>query len=125
MEKIHFELIKIYLIIFRNTNCVLYTGTHDNNTILGWYKDLDIDTKEIVNKIFGSEDVNWGLIKYAFSSIAKYVIVPLQDIIGLDEQYRMNLPRVVNGSWRFQYNEKMLNETIKSRLKQITYLYNR
>lgn len=110
---------------FSNTNCVLYTGTHDNNTILGWYKDLDIDTKEIVNKIFGSEDVNWGLIKYAFSSIAKYVIVPLQDIIGLDEQYRMNLPRVVNGSWRFQYNEKMLNETIKSRLKQITYLYNR
>ncbi len=110
---------------FSNTNCVLYTGTHDNNTILGWYKYLDNDTKEIVNEVVGSEDVNWGLIKYAFSSIAKYVIVPLQDIIGLDERYRMNLPRVVNGSWRFQYNEKMLNETIKSRLKQITYLYNR
>lgn len=62
---------------FSNTNCVLYIGTHDNNTILGWYKYLDNDTKEIVDEVVGSQDANWGLIKYAFSSIAKPVIVSL------------------------------------------------
>ncbi|MEE0740587.1 4-alpha-glucanotransferase [Ruminococcus sp.] len=110
---------------FTDSNCVLYTGTHDNNTILGWYKELDDETKEIVNEITQEEDINWGLIKYAFSSIAKFVIVPLQDILGLDERYRMNIPGVVNGSWRFQYDKDMLTEEIKKKLKRITYLYNR
>lgn len=110
---------------FTDTNCVLYTGTHDNNTILGWYKDLDYETKEIIHEIVGGEDINWGLIKYAFSSIAKFVIVPIQDIIGLDEEYRMNIPGVVNGSWQFQYKKNMLTEKIKRKLKRITYLYNR
>lgn len=110
---------------FTDTNCVLYTGTHDNNTILGWYRHLDNETKEMVNEIAGEEEINWGLIKYAFSSIAKIVIVPLQDILGLDERYRMNIPRVVNGSWRFQYKKEMLAEDIKQKLNRITYLYNR
>lgn len=110
---------------FTDTNCVLYTGTHDNNTILGWYKESDVNTKEIVKEIVGNGDVNWGLIKYAFSSIAKFVIVPLQDILGLDERYRMNIPGIVNGSWRFQYKRDMLTDEITQKLKRITYLYNR
>lgn len=108
-----------------NTNCVLYTGTHDNNTILGWYKALDNKTKKVVLDLFGEEKINWALIKFAYSSIANFVIVPMQDILGLDEQYRMNVPCVVNGSWVFQYDKSMLDERITKKLKQITYLYNR
>lgn len=104
---------------------MLYTGTHDNNTILGWYRNLDNETKEMVNEIAGEKEINWGLIKYAFSSIAKIVIVPLQDFLGLDERYRMNIPRVVNGSWRFRYKKEMLAKDIKQKLNRITYLYNR
>lgn len=51
--------------------------------------------------------------------------MPIQDIIGLDEEYRMNIPGVVNGSWQFQYKKNMLTEKIKRKLKRITYLYNR
>lgn len=108
-----------------DTNCVLYTGTHDNNTILGWYKNLDINTKKVLYDLFGEEEINWALIKFAYSSIAKFVIVPLQDVLGLDERYRMNIPCVVNGSWVFQYDKGMLSEDIVDKLKKVTNLFNR
>ena len=107
-----------------DSNCVLYTGTHDNNTILGWYKNLDNKTKKIFADLVGDE-VNWSFIRFALSSIAKFVIVPLQDVLGLDENYRMNIPCIVNGSWRFQYDNNMLNEHIVEKLRRITFLYNR
>ena len=84
-----------YLPHFYNENCVCYTGTHDNDTILGWYKTASKADREFaknycaLNKI---EGYNWGFIRTAYASISNYAIVQMQDVLGLGSEARMNTP---------------------------------
>ena len=80
-------------------NMVVYTGNHDNNTIIGWYNKLTDEQKENIKSFLIENDsfklgdkINEAIIKYALKSNAKYVIIPVQDILGLDESARINLP---------------------------------
>lgn len=94
----------IYLPHNHEKNCVVYTGTHDNNTSLGWWKESAKHIKEHVRKYFGSdEEIPALLIRAALASVANTAIIPLQDLLGLDERHRMNIPGTQRDNWRWRF----------------------
>tara|TARA_B100001758_G_scaffold39392_1_gene30550 strand:+ start:9241 stop:10743 length:1503 start_codon:yes stop_codon:yes gene_type:complete len=106
---------------------ILYTGTHDNDTSIGWYKSLK--EKLSINEIDGlknvlnsySKRINWSMIEYSFQSRATTVIVPVQDILGLGSDARMNTPGTIsekNWSWRMTGSE--LDDTMLRKMRHIT-----
>jgi 4-alpha-glucanotransferase len=83
---------------------VVYTGTHDNDTALGWYQSLDPDTRGRFHDATGSRGVDpaWDLLAFAWRSPARWAVAPLQDILGLGSEARMNKPATITGNWRWQ-----------------------
>jgi len=108
-------------------NAVVYTGTHDNNTTLGWYKSLPENEKRHVHEyLFQSEEpINWLLIKAAAASVANTCILPLQDVMGLDGLHRMNTPGTTEGNWRWRFDWSQLGAKEKTKLKTLTQVYGR
>lgn len=109
-------------------NCLVYTGTHDNNTTVGWFKTLPDHEKQVVSAYVGGispEGIHWDLIRLALSSVANQVIIPVQDLLGLGCEARMNLPSTAEGNWAWRYGDGDLTEAIADRLKQLTTLYGR
>ena len=111
-------------------NCVVYTGTHDNNTVKGWFmKEASSKNKRSFFKYIGrdveADDVSWEMIRLAMSSIADTVIIPMQDIIGLGEEARMNLPSTTKGNWQWRLKPDQLTQSIVGKLKDITGTYGR
>jgi 4-alpha-glucanotransferase len=119
-------------------NCVVYTGTHDNNTTLGWFReDVAGDTtqsrevreaeKRLALKYMGSDgkEFNWDFIRLALMSVADTAIIPLQDILGLSSEARMNRPATTTGNWTWRFTWDMVTEGIKNRLRELTTLYGR
>jgi len=119
-------------------NCVVYTGTHDNNTAIGWFRGEDVkdstQSKEereketqLALKYMGTDgrEINWDFIRLALMSVADTAIIPMQDVLGLDSEARMNLPGTMEGNWRWRFVSDMLTEEIKARLKELTALYGR
>ncbi len=108
-------------------NFIVYTGTHDNNTTLGWLQTVDGDEKKLADKYIGKFDLEGleKLIEMAMASVAKTAIIPMQDILQLDGKARMNTPGVANGNWgwRFQWNQLKIKQ--KQFLKELTKKYNR
>jgi 4-alpha-glucanotransferase len=88
---------------------VVYTGTHDNNTTLGWYQELSDDQRKAVCHYLGdsSEPMPGLLVRTALASVARLAVIPMQDMIGLDSSHRMNIPGVTEGnwSWRFEWDQ--------------------
>ncbi len=112
---------------FTNPNCVVYTGTHDNDTSVGWYKkatEVEQDHLRRYMNVSG-EDVAWDLIRLAYASTAGFAIVPVQDLMKLDSDARMNTPGVAAGNWMFRYTEDMLTDEIANGLAYITKLFDR
>ncbi len=113
-------------------NCIVYTGTHDNDTTVGWWLQASQEEKQHVAQYLGfaSEsdvhEISWSLIRLASASVADMAIFPLQDILSLDNRARMNDPSVTPGNWRWQYTtSELLSQELSDRLLQITQLYNR
>jgi 4-alpha-glucanotransferase len=113
-------------------NSVVYTGTHDNDTIIGWYDRFALAEKNdiklsILQENFGDnrDDFHWKMISFAYNSDAKIVIVPLQDILGLDSSARMNTPGTIKGNWRWRFTEKMLTHSMIKQMKELTLSTNR
>jgi 4-alpha-glucanotransferase len=118
--------------------CVVYTGTHDNTTTSGWFRSEDIgettqtpaertlETQQAL-KYLGSDgyEINWDFIRLALMSVADTAIIPLQDILGLGNEARMNTPSVNSGNWVWRFKANMLTEDIRSRLKELTYICGR
>ena len=102
---------------------VLYTGTHDNDTLLGWYgKDKkDWHTKTQAEK----EEISWHFIEVAMRSDACMVVIPLQDILGLDSEARMNTPGTAEGNWLWRFSGDLLTGELAERLKSLTEKYHR
>ncbi len=112
---------------YENNNYIVYTGTHDNETTVGWYNSTNEKIKDYVRRILNvsGDSINWDLIRYAISSSAKYAIIPVQDLMGLDNRARMNIPGVADGNWQFRFRADMLNENIAKELKYLCDLFNR
>lgn len=106
-------------------NCVVYTGTHDNDTALGWFKRIGQEERDFALQYLDSsgEDISWDLIKAAWGSKAVFAIAPLQDLLSLDNNARMNYPGTPQGNWRWRFSEADLNEDLKDKLKEINQKY--
>jgi 4-alpha-glucanotransferase len=107
--------------------CVAYTGSHDNDTSLGWYTSLDDKTQDHVRRYLGRDchDIAWDMIRAVYASVAQYAIIPLQDVLSLDGDARMNYPGREEGNWQWRYEEGVLTEFLAARLRDLAELYGR
>jgi 4-alpha-glucanotransferase len=108
-------------------NSVVYTGTHDNNTTRGWFDSLAKGQRVRVCSYLRSdpENVVWEMVRAALSSVARYAIIPVQDLLELDESARMNIPGVGSGNWSWRMQENAIDKQLAVRLRTMTELYNR
>ncbi len=115
---------------YQSPNCIVYTGTHDNDTTIGWYLSPEVaETSKIRARRYANSmengQFNWDLIRLAFSSIAKTAIVPLQDVLGFGADCRMNIPSTSNNNWRWRCAPEFLTDDACRRLADETIFYRR
>ena len=108
-------------------NCVVYTGTHDNDTLMGWVKNAnEEDRKYLLNYLSSSgDDLCWDLIRLAWASVAYTAIVPMQDILVLGSEARMNLPGTTVNNWMWRARTTDFSDELASKLAWLTELYGR
>lgn len=104
------------------TLCVSYTGTHDNDTVVGWWRQAEPELRSRVRERVpaGTDGVHWDLIHAAFSSAAVWAVVPLQDVLGLGNEGRMNTPGVPGGNWSWRFRWESLTNEARRRLEEAT-----
>ncbi len=111
-------------------NCIVYTGTHDNNTVRGWFKnETTPQDRQRLFRYLGSKvpgkHLHKALIRLAMMSIANTVIIPMQDILGLGEEARMNRPSTTMGNWEWRLLPCQLSSSHAEMLLELTYTYRR
>lgn len=108
-------------------HAVVYTGTHDNDTTLGWYQSRSDAEKDILRRYLNrpDHDIVWDLIRLAMASVAKFAIVPFQDVLSLSSDARMNTPGTLGGNWTWRFRADALNEWTAGRLREMVELYGR
>ena len=116
-----------YLPHMYERNTVVYTGTHDNDTSAGWYAGVSEKERDQVRCYVARDghDISWDLIRLAWSSVANLAVTPLQDVLGLGSEARMNTPGRPSGNWSWRYQEWQLNQGGLDRLADITQRYGR
>ncbi len=109
-------------------NQIAYIGTHDNQTLMGWVKEISPDAlkfcKEYIN-YHEDEDFNWAMIKQLMSTVCDTAIVQAQDLLGLDENARMNEPSTCGKNWQWMAVDGSFTKEIAHRLRELTHLYGR
>jgi 4-alpha-glucanotransferase len=87
-------------------NTVAYAGTHDNDTSIGWWNSASVRERAFAQHYLGTDgsSIQWGLIRALSSSVARLVVYPMQDVLGLDGRYRMNVPGVPDGNWEWRFS---------------------
>ncbi len=112
---------------FTNSNCVIYTGTHDNDTTKGWYEKTTEEERDYLRRYLNvsGEDVAWDLIRLAWSSSAMYAVTPIQDMLSLGSEGRMNTPGVAVGNWQYRVRKESLTSDIASRLAYLSDIFER
>ncbi|MEM8720781.1 MAG: 4-alpha-glucanotransferase [Cyanobacteria bacterium P01_G01_bin.39] len=113
---------------YANRNCVVYTGTHDNNTTIGWFNERSPQAQSQVVDYLGclcEDGIHWALIRLALSSVGNTVVLPFQDILGLGTNAKMNTPSQPTGNWSWRCRKEAFNDELSGRLKYLTYLYGR
>jgi 4-alpha-glucanotransferase len=102
-------------------NRIAYTGTHDNDTLRGWYESIDADTRAEVDaalRPIGDDDVWWGLIRLTFGSRSRVAMVQAQDVLGLGSEGRMNQPGKAAGAWKWGLRDGALTPALAVRLRE-------
>jgi 4-alpha-glucanotransferase len=99
---------------------VVYTGTHDNDTTLGWWRSLRDDTRDLVRAVLldPDEDLPWALARLALSSRSRLAVVPAQDLLGLGSEARMNTPGVPDGNWAWRAADGAFTDDLVARLRE-------
>jgi 4-alpha-glucanotransferase len=108
-------------------NCVVYTGTHDNDTARGWYERVGEAEKEFYRRYLerSGSNVSWDLIRACWSSVAVFALAPMQDFLGLGNEARMNYPGNPSGNWTWRMPAWALNEALQKKINELNYLYSR
>jgi 4-alpha-glucanotransferase len=113
-------------------HCIAYTGTHDNDTMVGWLFDSPGSAKarrkvrRYTGCLFGGEDrLRWSVISCLMGSKADWVILPMQDILGLHSSARMNTPGRVEGNWQWRMLPHSIDESLAERLRSLALRYGR
>ena len=117
----------IYLPHCYEKNCVVYTGTHDNDTAVGWWDSLNDAERKNVTAYIGehADGIHWALIRAAEASPASFAIFPLQDVLGLGAEARMNTPSRVEGNWRFRCDKDCFSPELARKLARIAEVTDR
>lgn len=113
-----------------NKNCVVYTGTHDNSTIRGWYKELIKEDKVMSinymnNKYTRNNAIHWDFICLAMRSVADTCIIPVQDYLGLGDEARINIPSTLGNNWTWRIQPNSFSEKLTKKIYTLTKLYGR
>ncbi|WP_330583622.1 4-alpha-glucanotransferase [Geosporobacter ferrireducens] len=109
-------------------NCVVYTGTHDNDTVIGWVRtanEKDVAYAADYFHLTEEEGYHWGFIRGAWSSVGRLAIAPLQDFLGLGSTHRMNIPSTIGGNWQWRVKKDYISEKLAEKICQLTRLYGR
>lgn len=109
-------------------NSIVYTGTHDNETTVGWYWNLDEHTRKHVKDYFDITDetkVNWTFIRAALSSVADTVVIPMQDYLGLGNEARINTPSTLGSNWEWRMKEDACTSELAEKIKKLMKVYGR
>jgi 4-alpha-glucanotransferase len=109
-------------------NFVVYTGTHDNDTTVGWFNQLGDWEQQRVEAYMGCRSnagIHWDLIRLALGSVANQAILPMQDLLGLGTEARMNFPGKAEGNWSWRYLPEHCNSGLSDYLKNLVQLYGR
>jgi 4-alpha-glucanotransferase len=108
-------------------NSVVYTGTHDNDTVVGWYQRVPEHERDFYRRYLARDgsDVAWDMIRSAWMSVAVFALAPLQDLLSLDNRARMNYPGNPSGNWTWRMAKEDLSRRLVNRLKENNYLYAR
>jgi 4-alpha-glucanotransferase len=117
---------------YTNPNCVVYTGTHDNDTTLGWFlsnqlnEELRATVKRFANReMHDASPIHQDLIYLALSSTASLAVLPLQDLLGFGSDCRMNIPGVAEGNWRWRCAEEFLTSELADQVKELSRRFGR
>ncbi len=116
-----------YLPHNHSLDSVVYTGTHDNDTTLGWYATLSPEIRERIANYYAKpqEAMPWPLIRSALASPARWTILPLQDVLELDGKHRMNTPGTTSGNWAWRFDWDQFKPDLTQRLQAMVQLYHR
>jgi len=116
-----------YLPFWHPERSVVYTGTHDNDTTLGWYSNLSEGERAYVQEFLGypQEPMPWPLIRSAFASTARLAVIPMQDLLELGNTHRMNLPGSSEGNWRWRFDWDDIPVHLADRVRRLVSLYGR
>jgi 4-alpha-glucanotransferase len=109
-------------------NCVVYTGTHDNDTLRGWFPTLTARDRQLARRYLGlkgRKDMEWVFIRAALSSVADTAVIPMQDYLGLGSEGRINTPSTLGGNWEWQMADGVLTDSLAQRIREMTKLYGR
>lgn len=109
-------------------NCVVYTGTHDNDTVKGWIDTLKKEDKSYVKDYLGVsslKNVNWDLIRLGMASVADTCIIPMQDYLGLGSEARMNVPSTLGTNWQWRMKENSYSGELAAKIAKLTKTYGR
>ena len=109
------------------SNYVAYTGTHDNDTVRGWYLRVEEEERDFYRRYIGRDgsDVAWDMIRAVWSSVAIFALAPVQDLLSLDNRARMNYPGNPSGNWSWRLPPGGLSDHLGKRLKEFNFLYGR
>ncbi|MEY2833448.1 MAG: hypothetical protein RLZZ574_2707 [Cyanobacteriota bacterium] len=113
---------------YTDRNCIVYTGTHDNDTTVGWFNERSPEANVQVSDYFGcvgNDGIHWAMIRLALSSVSNTAVLPFQDILGLGTDAKMNTPSQPTGNWSWRCRAEAFNDELSGRLKYLTHLYGR
>jgi 4-alpha-glucanotransferase len=111
-------------------NAVLYTGTHDNNTVRGWFETEATEAQQhslgdYLGFVPSAAQVSWDLIRMAMMSVCRLVVIPMQDALGLGGDARMNQPAVETGNWKWRLRPGQATPELAERLAELAQIYGR
>lgn len=109
-------------------NCVVYTGTHDNDTSLGWFTSRSPEQRSRITDYLGcksEQDMPWPVVRSALESVARLAIVPMQDLLALGSEDRMNTPGTTSGNWHWRFHWEQVQEDLAGTVRYLCQLYGR
>ena len=111
-------------------NSVIYPGTHDNDTTLGWYRSVNEKTRDHVRSYFriSGQEISWDFIRTSYAAVSNLAVIPMQDFMSLGTEARSNIPGVASGNWQWRYSSTQLDRLLQdsaSYLKKLGALYGR
>lgn len=119
-----------YLPYFYDHNCVVYTGTHDNDTVAGWFQKLTPEDKKVAMEYmnayhFKDEEMPLEFIRLALASVADLSVIPIQDYLGLGSEARINTPSTLGENWKWRLQSGQLTKSLAKKISHITNIYGR